>query len=375
MLPCFVLLDLETTGGSAVHDRITEIAAVRVENGVEVARWSTLVNPGVPIPPFIESLTGISNAMVAEAPRFADVAATLLEMLQGAVFVAHNVRFDYGFVQQELVRLHQPLDMKTLCTVRLSRRLYPQHKGHGLDAILQRHGLHTEARHRAMGDVDVVLQWLHVAEAELGRATVEREALGLLQGNASLPPLLETPVQDIPDTPGVYLFYGEGPRPLYIGKGKSVRTRVLSHFQGNSKVAREQQIAQELRRIEWRETAGELGALLLQSRLVKELQPRHNRKSQKKSEQTLVQQTLPRWPHTGRIAIREHHAASARTDLHVFDQWCHVATVHGEDELQEARSSRATLVFDLELYRVLEKRLVPPWGHDPAVFRLEPAHG
>ncbi len=105
MLPCFVMLDLETTGGSAVHDRITEIAAVRVENGVEVARWSTLVNPGVSIPPFIQSLTGITDAMVEDAPTFAQVAPRLLELLDGAVFVAHNVRFDHGFVVNELARL------------------------------------------------------------------------------------------------------------------------------------------------------------------------------------------------------------------------------------------------------------------------------
>ncbi|MFM1980077.1 MAG: hypothetical protein RLZ68_1342, partial [Pseudomonadota bacterium] len=101
MLPCFVMLDLETTGGNAVHDRITEIAAVRVENGVETVRWSTLVNPGVRIPPFIQSLTGITDVMVEDAPTFAKVAPKLLELLDGAVFVAHNVRFDHGFVLNE----------------------------------------------------------------------------------------------------------------------------------------------------------------------------------------------------------------------------------------------------------------------------------
>ncbi|MFY8044889.1 MAG: exonuclease domain-containing protein, partial [Rhodoferax sp.] len=228
MLPCFVMLDLETTGGSAVHDRITEIAAVRVEGGVEVARWSTLVNPETSIPPFIQNLTGITNAMVEDAPTFAQVAPRLLEILDGAVFVAHNVRFDHGFVVNELARLEKPLKIKTLCTVRLSRKLYPQHKGHGLDAIMQRHGLHTVARHRAMGDVDVVLQWLQLAQAELGTEVLQREASALLQGSASLPPLLETPVEDIPDTPGVYLFYGEGSIPLYVGKSVNIRTRVLS---------------------------------------------------------------------------------------------------------------------------------------------------
>ena len=168
MLPCYVLLDLETTGGNATVDRITEIAAVRVENGSEVARWSTLVNPGVRIPPFIQSLTGISDAMVASAPPFDEVARHLVELLDGAVLVAHNVRFDHGFLVNELQRLERRLQVKTLCTVRLSRALYPQFKSHGLDALLARHGLQTLARHRAMGDVEVVQAWLEVARSELG---------------------------------------------------------------------------------------------------------------------------------------------------------------------------------------------------------------
>ncbi|MCK9216053.1 MAG: 3'-5' exonuclease, partial [Rhodoferax sp.] len=184
MLPCYVLLDLETTGGNPVHDRITEIAAVRVEQGVEVARWSSLVNPGVHVSSFIERLTGISNAMVAGAPRFAEVAPELLALLDGAVLVAHNVRFDHGFLLNELSRLDVALRVNTLCTVRLSRRLYPQFKGHGLDAIMQRHGLTSAARHRAMGDVEVMQSWLTLAQAELGADHVADHAQSLLQGSA-----------------------------------------------------------------------------------------------------------------------------------------------------------------------------------------------
>ena len=278
MLPCFVMLDLETTGGSAAHDRITEIAAVRVENGVEVARWSSLVNPQTPIPPFIQSLTGISDAMVAAAPTFETLAQPLLELLEGAVFVAHNVRFDHGFVQHALERLDMPLKVKTLCTVRLSRKLYPQHKGHGLDAITQRHGLHNQARHRAMGDVDVVLAWLALATQELGADVVRREANALLQGGNVVPPQLETPVEDIPETTGVYLLWGAGPAPLFIGKASNLRARVMWHFQSAPKVAREMRIAQEIRRVEWRETLDELEAFALESRLKDELHPLYNRK-------------------------------------------------------------------------------------------------
>lgn len=281
MLPCFVMLDLETTGGSAVHDRITEIAAVRVENGAEVARWSTLVNPGVPISPFIQSLTGISDAMVANAPPFEAVAPALLELLEGAVFVAHNVHFDHSFVQKALARMGAELQVKTLCTVRLSRKLYPQHKGHGLDAITQRHGLHNQARHRAMGDVDVVLAWLTLATQELGVEVLRREASALLQGATPVPPRLQTPVTDIPETTGVYLLWGEGPRPLFIGKASNLRARVLWHFQSAPKVAREMRITQELHRVEWRETAGEMEAFALEARLKEELHPLYNRKTRR----------------------------------------------------------------------------------------------
>ncbi len=468
MLPCFVMLDLETTGGNGVHDRITEIAAVRVENGIETERWSTLVNPGVRIPPFIQSLTGITDAMVEDAPRFESVAPQLLKILDGAVFVAHNVRFDHGFVVNELQRLDQRLKAKTLCTVRLSRKLYPQFKSHGLDAIMQRHGLQTMARHRAMGDVDMVLAWLKIAEQELGIDAVQREAAALMQTSASLPPLLETAVHDIPDAPGVYLFYGEGSIPLYVGKSVNLRTRVMSHFQAASKVAREMRIVQEIRRVEWRETAGELGALLLESRLVKELQPLHNRQLRRERQlmawqllpepahpllklvriddvdmtdpsalygtyrskrqalealreladahglcpnalglesgkgacfahqigkcrglcagkeapalhrvrlqMALAEQRMKAWPHPGRVGVREHHANTGRTDIHVFDHWCHVATVHDDEELQSAATVKQALAFDLDTYRLLVKRLAAPLGADKSLFRL-PHHG
>ncbi len=277
MLPCYVLLDLETTGGNPVISRVTEIAAVRVEQGIEVARWSRLVNPQCRIPAFIQSLTGISDSMVEDAPRFEQVSDELLALLDGAVLVAHNARFDHGFLVHEFARVGVSLNVKTLCSVRLSRKLYPQHKSHSLDSIMQRHGLTTMSRHRAMGDVDLVQAFLAQAVQELGLDVVSSHATKLLQGSAALPPQLETELPDIPDTPGVYLFYGEGPIPLYIGKSVTMRSRVMSHFQASIAQPREMRMAQEIRRIEWRETAGELGALLLEARLVKEMQPIFNR--------------------------------------------------------------------------------------------------
>lgn len=278
MLPSYVLLDLETTGGNPVHDRITEIAAVRFDDGRVSRRWQSLVDPQRPIPPYIQRLTGISDAMVAGAPRFEQLVEPLLELLDGAVLVAHNVRFDHGFLKNSLARAGVELRARTLCTVRLSRRLEPQCSGHGLDAIQARHGLLNTARHRAMGDVLVLQAWLQRMAELHGEQALHEHARALLQAGASLPPHLRTDVSELPEGPGVYLFHGDGEIPLYVGKSVNLRRRVLSHFQADHREAREMRISQEVRRIEIRETAGELGALLLEARLVKQLQPLFNRK-------------------------------------------------------------------------------------------------
>lgn len=281
MLPFpYVLLDLETTGGTPLHDRVIEIALIRFEDGLETERWETLVNPGISIPPFITRLTGISNDMVEDAPSFADVAHRLYGFLEGAVLAAHNVRFDYGFLKNEYRRIGALLQHRVLCTVRLSRKLYPQHRGHGLDAIVQRHGLKTDAhaRHRAMGDVERVAAYLDLARRELGPGRLA-EAAGALLKEPSLPPRLDAVVLDrIPDTPGVYLFYGKNDLPLYIGKSVALRSRVMSHFSGDHASFSDMRLSQEVERVEWRVTAGELGALLLESRLIKEYQPIHNKR-------------------------------------------------------------------------------------------------
>ena len=467
MLPCYLLLDLETTGGSPAQDRITEIAAVRVEDGREVTRWSTLVNPGTAISTFIRKLTGISNQMVRQAPSFAEVAPRLLQLLDGAVLVAHNARFDHGFLLHEFARLEIDLRVKTLCTVRLSRLLYPQFRSHGLDAIMHRHGLSSGARHRAMGDVDMVRAWLSIAAREIGTELIRRHASTLLLGSAALPPYLETAIADIPESPGVYLFHGETPLPLYIGKGINLRKRVMSHFQAASREAREMRIAQEIRRVEWIETAGELGALLLEARLVKEKQPLHNRQLRRQStlcawrldpdplarpllslvrgddldpaqfdrlygvyrsrsqalsalreladkhalcpqalgiessqghcfahqigrckgvccgqekpqlhhlrlQLALAEHALQAWPYPGKIGLREQNHQSGKTDIHLFHQWRHLATVHDESELEEALAGASrVMAFDLDTYRLLVKQLAAPHRSGVELLRFE----
>lgn len=275
ILPAVTFLDLETTGATPLKDRITEIALVRFDHGVETVRWQTLVNPQQPIPPFIQSLTGINDEMVADAPLFSEVAEKLQSLLEGSVLAAHNVRFDHGFLKTEFKRIGVSFSPKVLCTVKLSRLLYPQFYSHGIDAIVERHQISGLARHRAMGDVEAILVMLHDARRDLGDAVVEAAAQKLMAVPA-LPPHVDVSlVGELPEAPGVYLFYGDNDVPLYIGKATNLRARVLSHL--TSEASKEKRLTQEMKRFEWIPTAGELSALLLESRLVRQHSPLYQR--------------------------------------------------------------------------------------------------
>lgn len=452
MLPIVTFLDLETTGATPLKDRITEIALVRFEQGVEVARWQTLVNPETSIPPFIQQLTGISNAMVQNAPTFSEVAGTLAEYLDGAVMAAHNVRFDHGFLKSEFRRIGHNLRQRVMCTVKLSRMLYPQHRSHSLDAIMQRHQLTTQSRHRAMGDVELMIGFINSATQELGQQAIA-EAAAMLSKRPSLPSGLDHQlVDDLPESPGVYLFYGESALPLYIGKSVNLRDRVMSHFSADHASTKEMRISQEIKHVEWIKTAGELGALLLESRLIKEKQPIYNRqlrserqlcswqicadaesspqvvlkreseisadmmgslfgtfKTKRQAVEALRQiaenhQLCPRllglesgkgacfshqlkrckgvcagkepkfmhhlrlqqalsahrlksWPYPAKIGIREHDAESDKTEIHLFDQWCHIATVDNEANMETISTSKTVFAFDHDTYKLLLKAL------------------
>jgi DNA polymerase III subunit epsilon len=277
MLPSITFLDLETTGATPLKDRITEIALVRFDEGVETARWQTLVNPQMAIPPFIQSLTGISNAMVEHAPLFSEVASQLLAFLEGTVLAAHNVRFDHGFLKTEFKRLGITLQQKVLCTVKLSRLLYPQHFSHGIDAIVARHKIEGIARHRAMGDVEAILHMLADARQEFGEAVIQSAAQKLMAAPVLPAHIDASLIGELPESPGVYKFYGEDDVSLYIGKGVNVRARVLAHFSSNKASGREVRLIQEIKRFEWIPTAGELSALLLETRLLKVQKPLYNR--------------------------------------------------------------------------------------------------
>lgn len=272
----FAFIDVETTGAKPLEDRVTEIAIIRFKAGGEIERWQSLINPCVPIPAEIQALTGITNAMIRDAPRYADVCDEVRRMLEGAVFVAHNARFDYGFIKNEFRRHGESFTADVLCTVRLSRKLYPDADGHGLDALIARHGLIGFDRHRAMGDTEATVAFVAKAGTDHSNDVLKvavRSLLKMPSLPAHLPP---TALVDIPDSPGVYLFYGINDLPLYIGKAKHLRERIRAHFSSDHMTPNDIRLSQEMRRIEWIPTAGEFSALLLEAQLVKERMPLHN---------------------------------------------------------------------------------------------------
>ena len=287
----FAFIDVETTGARPLEDRVTEIAIIRFHANGEQTRWQSLINPGIPIPTEIQALTGITNAMVRDAPDFFAVRDDVRRMLEGAVFVAHNARFDYGFIKNEFRRQQEAFTADVLCTVRLSRRLYPNATGHGLDAIITRHHLDGFDRHRAMGDTEATAAIVQNAADELSASTVAAAVRALLR-TPSLPANLPAEaLQDIPDSPGVYLFYGINDMPIYIGKAKHLRERIRAHFSSDHMTPNDVRLSQEMRRIEWIPTAGEFGALLLEGQLIKERMPLHNvalRRREKQGFFTLV---------------------------------------------------------------------------------------
>jgi len=273
--PPIAFVDIETTGSHFERDRITEVGIKSLIHD-QVETWESLINPQACIPQNIQRLTGIRQEMVIKQPTFESLAAEIARELEGKIFVAHNARFDYGFLKASFKRAGIDFKPKVLCTVKLSRLLFPEQPRHNLDTIISAHHLELSSRHRALGDADLLLQFWRVCEAKLGRDALLK-AVNQLIANASLPPNIDKALVDsIPEKPGCYIFYGENQVPLYIGKSISLRSRVMGHFQGALTLRKEMKLSLQVRDIDWIETSGELGALILESRLIKERMPSMN---------------------------------------------------------------------------------------------------
>jgi DNA polymerase-3 subunit epsilon len=265
----YAIIDIETTGGNASRERITEIA-IYVHDGVKlVNEYQTLVNPECKVSPFVARLTGISDEMLKNAPKFYEIARQIVEITEGCTFVAHNAAFDYSFVKQEFLNLGYKYKRPVLCTVKMSRKLLPGHKSYSLGNLCNSLGIQITSRHRAAGDalatVKLFERLLHV-DPTLNQIPTD----GLHEK------LDRSIFNRLPKTAGVYYFHNEQGNLIYIGKSKNIQARVLSHFQ-NSSTGKAIEMRSNTADISFEETGSELIALLHESAEIKKHKPLYNR--------------------------------------------------------------------------------------------------
>jgi len=275
----YAILDIETTGGQFNEEGITEIAIYKFDGHEVVDQFISLVNPEIPIQPFVAKLTGINNAMLSSAPKFYEVAKRIIEITSDCIIVAHNASFDYRILRTEFRRLGYNFESKTLCTVELAQKLIPEQPSYSLGKLVRSLGIPIADRHRASGDAIATTKLFKILlEKDLEKTIVKDFVKFEIEKGIS--PKLQDLVNQMPSKTGVYYIHNEGGNLIYIGKSQNIRKRVNQHFTGIT--TKSKRIQAEVFTITYEETGSELIALLKESQEVKINRPRHNR-SQKKT--------------------------------------------------------------------------------------------
>lgn len=273
----YAIVDIETTGGNASHSRITEIAILIHDGEKVIERWETLINPEKEIPPAIFALTGITNEMVSDAPIFEMISDTVFEMLSNRIFVAHNVNFDYSFIRHELEKSGIKWTAKKLCTVRAARKIKPGLPSYSLGRLCKSLEIDLENRHRAGGDADATA----ILFSNLLAWDSEHEIDKMIQKTSQdqrLPPNLPREDFDqLPEKIGVYYFYNEQKKVVYVGKAINLKKRVASHFSGHKITPQRQNFLRDIYAITFEVCGTELIALILECTEIKDLWPIHNK--------------------------------------------------------------------------------------------------
>lgn len=277
----YAVTDIETTGGSIAHGRITEIAIVLTDGEQIIDRFSTLVNPEQLIPPNITHLTGITNEMVANAPLFHEIIPQIESFTQGAIFVAHNVNFDYGFIRESYNRAGERFQRKKLCTVRLSRKIIPGFPSYSLGKICGQLGIPLTDRHRALGDADATALLLHLLVEKDTKGFI-KESLNPRSKEAILPPHLDKEkFESIPNEMGVYSFYNQKGKVIYVGKAIDLKKRVHAHFSGNTNTKSKNNFAENIHDVSVEICSNELIMMLTEAHAIKKHWPIYNRSMKK----------------------------------------------------------------------------------------------
>jgi len=272
----YAIVDIETTGGHAAANGITEIAIILHDGQQVTEKFHTLVHPHQKIPVYITALTGISNAMVASAPSFEDVAQQIYDILGDHIFVAHNVNFDYSFVKHQLKAAGFEFNNPKLCTVRLGRKVFPGLPSYSLGNFCRSMDVVIEDRHRAMGDAAATAILFDKMLQADGQQQID-QMLKRTSGEQWLPLQLDKKVMDgLPTGPGVYYFHNNKGKVIYVGKAINIKKRVSSHFTHNNPEKKRQHFLRLIANITFSSCASELHALVLESTEIKRLWPRYN---------------------------------------------------------------------------------------------------
>ncbi|HVW96922.1 MAG TPA: exonuclease domain-containing protein [Mucilaginibacter sp.] len=273
----YAIVDIETTGGHASANGITEIA-ICIHNGKKVTeRYSTLVNPKREIPIYISALTGITNEMVLDAPVFDDIAHDVYHLLNNKIFVAHNVNFDFSFVRHHLAASGYELQCNKLCTVRLGRKIMPGLPSYSLGKLCRHLDIQNESRHRAAGDAEATAQLFSLllqkdVNDHISQALKQRSKEQVLPAN-----LPKQDIDALPSSPGVYYFHDSAGKVIYVGKAKNLKKRVCSHFTGNNPGPQRQEFLRNIFHISFEVCGTELVAFVLEAVEIKRLWPKYNR--------------------------------------------------------------------------------------------------
>lgn len=274
----YAILDIETTGGQYNQEGITEIAIYKFDGHDVVDQFISLVNPEIPIQPFVVKLTGINNAMLRSAPKFYEVAKRIIEITEGCVVVAHNASFDYRILQTEFRRLGYDFKKPTLCTVELSKKIIPGLASYSLGKLVRSLGIPMSDRHRASGDAMATVKLFKMllakdVEKEIVKSFVKTEI------KAGMSPKLLDIVENLPSKTGIYYIHNEKGDLIYIGKSKNIKRRVNQHFTGTS--SKSKKIQRDVFAVTFEETGSELIALLKESEEIKINKPVYNRAQRK----------------------------------------------------------------------------------------------
>ncbi|TXK46378.1 DNA polymerase III subunit epsilon [Pontibacter qinzhouensis] len=285
----YAIVDIEATGGQPFQDKITEIA-IFIHDGQQIVdKYTTLINPQRPIPYFISNLTGITDEMVQEAPKFYEVAKEIVQFTEGKIFVAHNVRFDYSFLKKEFADLGYTFQRKTLCTVRLSRSLIPGLPSYSLGKLCKSIDIELQQRHRAIGDAEATAELFDkllkinrtAVDGALHTAEPAKELAKEIKTSLLPPHIKKEQVDALPLAPGVYYFYNEQGEVIYVGKSINIRKRIIQHFNIDYKSRKSLDFKNSIADISFELMGNELVALLFESAEIKRMKPFYNRQQRR----------------------------------------------------------------------------------------------